>query len=299
MADTPAPSGVRVSVVLPHYNDVDRLDRCLDELARQTIPRDSYEVIVADNASPQGRDAVAAVIARRARLVVESTKGAGPARNAGVAAAQAPLLAFIDADCVPAEDWLEQGIAALAGYDIVGGRVGVSIEGRHAKSGAEAFEQVFAFDNESYVRTKGFSVTANLFCSRATFDAVGPFRIGVSEDVEWCHRATAKGFTLGYADAVAVSHPARRNWAELRRKWERLASERSLLDAEELRLSGLRSLARSWLLPASILVHAPRIWRSPALATGAERRRAFATLARIRLWRMADAHRRFFGGSAR
>ncbi len=40
---------------------------------------------------------------------------------------------------------------------------------------AEAFELVFAFDNESYVRKKGFTVSANLFCTRAVFDRVGGF----------------------------------------------------------------------------------------------------------------------------
>src|SRR3546814_15933384 len=77
---------------------------------------------------------------------------------------------------------------------------------------AEAFEKVFAFDNEDYVRSKGFSVTANLFCRRADFEIVGPFRTELSEDKEWCHRAIAKGFSIGYAAAAVVAHTPRRNW---------------------------------------------------------------------------------------
>lgn len=36
-------------------------------------------------------------------------------------------------------------------------------------SGAEAFETVFAFDNERYVKQLHFTVTANLICPRELF----------------------------------------------------------------------------------------------------------------------------------
>lgn len=286
----------RVTVVIPHYNDLERLDRCLDALGAQTLPAGTFEIVVADNASPQGVAGIEAVVAGRARVILQPQKGAGPARNAGVAAAAAPLLAFTDADCLPEPGWLAAGIDALAGYDVVGGKMTVLQESRGPKSGAEAYEQVFAFDNRRYVEKEGFSVTANLFCPRAVFDAVGPFRTGVSEDVEWCRRATARGFRLGYAEGAVAGHPARRTWPELARKWERMSEEAYLLALESSRGGRLKWLARSWLLPPSIIAHVPKIWRSPALTSGAERRRALGTMARLRLWRLADAHRRVFGG---
>jgi glycosyltransferase involved in cell wall biosynthesis len=76
----------KVSVIIPHYRDLARLDKCLTALGRQTYPRDCIEIIVADNASPEGETAVAAAIAGRSRLVVVREKGAGLARNGGVAA---------------------------------------------------------------------------------------------------------------------------------------------------------------------------------------------------------------------
>src|SRR3546814_1034304 len=62
------------------------------------------------------------------------------------------------------------------------GRMIASIGHDGPLTSAEAFEKVFAFDNEDYVRSKGFSVTANLFCRRADFEIVGPFRTELSED---------------------------------------------------------------------------------------------------------------------
>ena len=90
---------------------------------------------------------------------------------------------------------------------------------------AEAFESVFAFQNERYVKHRGFTVTASMFVPRSVFDAVGPFENGVPEDIDWCRRARAKGYRIGFAPRSIVGHPARRTMDELERKWRRLTLE--------------------------------------------------------------------------
>lgn len=283
-----------VSVIIPHYNDLHGLDCCLSALAQQTYPAELIEVIVADNCSPQGAAAVEGCIAGRACMVMTGTRGAGPTRNAGVAASSAPLLAFVDSDCIPEPQWLAAGIAALAGDDIVGGAVNVSVGHDGPLSPAEAYEMCFAFNNEAYVRKKGFSVTANLFTPRRVFDEVGPFRAEVSEDVDWCHRARAKGYRLGYAPAAGIAHPARRTWSELRRKWLRIQSETYALRVPTIG-GRLRWLARSWAMPLSIPAHAPAIWSNTRLSNARDRRAALAGLVQLRLWRFVDGHRLALG----
>lgn len=285
---------IKISVIIPHYEDLAALRKCLDALDRQTLPRSHFEIVVADNASPCGLAAVDAAVAGRAKLVLQAVKGAGPARNAAVAAAKGSLLAFTDSDCVPDRDWLSKGLDAAQSVDIVGGRVEVIAPADGERNGAQAFESVFAFDNKHYVERKGFSVTANLFCSRALFEATGPFRVGMSEDLEWCHRARRAGFSIGYAADVKVSHPARKDWPQLLAKWRRIQSETYALQSPTLRNKG-RWLARAWAMPVSIVAHAPKIWSSTALASSGERWRALACLIRLRMWRMADAHRLAFG----
>jgi GT2 family glycosyltransferase len=282
------PASPRISVVVPHYQDLDSLGRCLDALARQTLPREAFEIIVADNASPVGEAAVAQRIAGHARLTLAPQKGAGPARNAGVAASRGDILAFTDCDCVPEPDWLAQGVAALSAWDFVGGRMRVLVDDPARMTGPEAFETVFAFDNEAYVTRKGFTVTANLFCPRALFDAVGGFRVGVSEDLDWCLRARAAGYRIGYAAGAVVGHPARRTWPELRRKWERLNAEAFGLVAGEPGGRG-RWFIRAFALPLSALAHTPKVLRSPLLASGRDRLRALAVLYRLRFWRFRHA----------
>lgn len=285
----------KVSIIVPHYGDPVPLDRCLTALTALAYDRDDYEIIVADNLSPQGEEAINAAVAGRARLIIATERGAGPARNAGVAAARGDYLAFTDSDCVPAPQWLANGLKALETNDFVGGRMIVSREADGAKSGAEAFEQVFAFDNEDYVLNKGFTVTANLFCPRALFDRVGGFRVGVSEDLEWCLRARDAGYRIGYAPDAVVAHPARRDWPALLTKWRRINREMYHLTAAAPR-GRLVWLARTWALPASIAAHAPRIAMSRELAGSRERLSALGTLARLRMWRFLDAHRLLLKG---
>ena len=290
MTRPPAPT---ISVVIPHYNQLDALDLCLTSLERQSLARDRFEIIVVDNTSPTGIAPVRAVVQDRAQLREESAKGAGPARNCGVAAARGEILAFIDADCIASRQWLAEGLKGLDRFDIVGGRVDVSVGNEHDMSGAEAFERVFAFDFRSYIEKKGFTGSGNLFCRRAVFERVGGFRQAVSEDMDWSQRATALGFTLGYHDAAVISHPARGDWGELTRKWSRVNRE-SMKLTEASKLGRWRWLARNWLVPASIVPHAWRILRTDKLPDMRARMRGLETLVAIRLWRFADAHRAVF-----
>jgi len=277
-----------VSVVVPHFEDLENLGRCLDALDAQTF-RD-FETIVADNASPSGAAAVAAVIAVRATLVIAPERGAGAARNAGVAAATGRILAFTDADCVPDPGWLAAGVAALAATDLVGGAMRVSFADDSAPTPVEAFERVFAFDNRAYVEDKGFSVTANLFTRAHVFDAVGGFRAHVSEDADWCLRARAAGYRIAYAPAAIVAHPARRTWAQLTRKWERLVRESAALHrAHGGGAAGWR--LRTWALPLSAVAHLPKVLGSSKLPRFGDRVAAAGILFRLRLWRFAAARR--------
>jgi len=285
----------QISVVVPHYNDLHGLDQCLSALARQTLAHSDYEVIVADNMSPMGAEVVEALIAGRARLVIAVEKGAGPARNAGAAVACGEILAFTDADCVPDANWLAEGVAALARHDCVGGSMRVSVDTDGPLSGAQAFERVFAFNNRDYVERKGFTVTANLFCAKSTFERVGPFKTEVSEDREWCERARGMGFQLGYAPLAGVCHPARRDWPALVAKWRRIQAESFALTVARPGGTWLW-LLQTWALPLSILAHAPRVLASPMLSGAGDRARAIGTLIRLRLWRFWEAHRLLLKG---
>lgn len=102
-----------ISVVVPSRNDATFLAVCLDALARQTRPAD--EVIVVDADSTDGTAAIAR--AAGARVVRQAQLGIWPATAAGFDAASGDLLARLDADSVPAPDWLEQVERRMARAD--------------------------------------------------------------------------------------------------------------------------------------------------------------------------------------
>lgn len=245
------------------------------------------EILVVDNDSPAPPDRLHPKYPR-VRFLTETEKGAGPARNRGVAESTAPVLAFIDADCVPDPDWLTAARSAAPRADLIGGRVDVFDETPPPRSGAEAFEKVFAFDFKTYIEVKGFSGSGNLVTTRAVFADVGPFRTVVSEDSDWSYRATAKGYRLIYDNRLRVSHPSRSDWPALRQKWHRMTGENfALLLSRRPGLPGrLRWTIRALAMPASALVHLPKLLLSPRLDTGGERLRGAATLIRLRLLRM-------------
>lgn len=277
---------MRVSVIIPHYDDLMALDICLSALARQTFPQADFETIVADNNSPQGVQQVTGVVAGRARIISVAEKGAAPARNGGAAACSGEILAFVDSDCVPEPQWLAEGLAALAQYDVVGGSVGVLVHDPDRLSPSEAFESIFAFDIERYLERKGFVGSGNLFCSREVFKQVGGFAADLSEDVDWCHRASAKGLRIGFAPKAAVGHPARRSWIELKRKWSRINSQTYVLRLKKRR-GKLYWILSCFLLPISALAHTPRVLMSQKLS-GRQKIAALIVLYRIRLWRTWD-----------
>lgn len=275
----PAP---RLAIIIPHYNDVDRLLRCLAALEPQLAA--DVELVVVDNASTVPLDPLRARFPGL-RLIVEPQKGAAPARNRGIAETTAPLLAFIDSDCLPADDWvaLARATAERADGDLFGGRVDVFDETPPPRSGAEAFEAVFAFNFRDYIERQGFTGAGNLVTRRDVFDAAGGFVNGVSEDREWSMRAVSKGYRLRYVDALAVSHPSRSDWPALRRKWLRLTQETYQLDGTQARARwALRALA----MPLSALVHLPKVLGSSRLSGPGEKARAATTLIRLRLLRM-------------
>jgi glycosyltransferase involved in cell wall biosynthesis len=96
---------MKVSVVVPAYNEEKYLAGCLKALTTQKDPPD--EILVIDNNSTDQT----AVIARSfpgVQVISEKHQGMTPARNCGFNAAQYDIIARTDADTVVPKDWIKQ-----------------------------------------------------------------------------------------------------------------------------------------------------------------------------------------------
>lgn len=277
-----------ISVVIPHFNQPVLLARCLASLAGQTAGGHDTQIIVADNGSAVLPEAVVAAHPG-VRLVAEPTPGPGPARNAGAAVAQGDILAFIDADCVAAPDWLAviaRRFAAEPAPAIIGGDVRILHDDPDRPTAIAAFEEEFSFRMDLFIRDQGFAGTGNLALRRPVFDTVGGFGgLDLAEDREWGQRARTLGFVTEYEPAMVVFHPPRADFAEFARKWDRHTAHD--FDAALQRpLGRLRWALRTLAVAASALAHVPRVLRSDRIPGGLRAKLgAVAILFRIRFYR--------------
>ena len=230
-----------VSVVVPTYRDWPALCSCLGALAGQSTPGHCFEIIVVENAgeSPPGDF----LLPDNARLVHEVAPGSYAARNRGIAESRGEVLAFLDADCIPASGWLQGGLECLqANPDagLVAGNIELSYAAPRLTP-AECFEKAYAFRQKQNV-ADGVAVTANLFVRRSVFDEVGLFNAGMMSggDFEWTRRATSRGHRLVYCEDAVVHHPARASLADLAGKARRVASGSQALYRQRGMLGNLR-----------------------------------------------------------
>jgi glycosyltransferase involved in cell wall biosynthesis len=95
-----AAPNLTASVVIPTYNRVALLARAVDSAVKECLPGD--EVIVVDDGSTDGTEALLAEWGPPVRHLRIEHQGAGAARNAGVDAARGDLVAFLDSD----DEWV-------------------------------------------------------------------------------------------------------------------------------------------------------------------------------------------------
>ena len=206
------PSGsLRASVVVATWNRADSLERLLTALEGQSVPRESYEIVVVDDASTDETPAVLERHRARARgafhaLRREIQGGPASARNHGWHAARAAVVAFTDDDCRPAPDWLEAGLREVdAGAGIVMGR---TVAEPGAAGLGEPFSRAMVVDHED-----GRYPTCNVFYRRTALEDAGgfdeSFRFACGEDTDLAWRVRKAGHGSTFSAAAVVEHAVR------------------------------------------------------------------------------------------
>lgn len=193
----------RVSVVVPVFNAADMIAGLIGALEAQTLAEDAYEVVFVDDASADAtvQEIVAALAPSKMRAtLVRRERNAGPAaaRNAGLAQAVAPVIAFTDADCEPDPDWLERGLARLDAADAP-----VGVEGQTLPKGEPG-----PLTHQMINTTGGLFMTCNMLYRR---EALGNgfderFKLAFLEDSDIALEVLESGGTIVWAPEVIVRH---------------------------------------------------------------------------------------------
>lgn len=98
---------MKLSIILPTYNNEKTFYECLKSLTEQDFPKKEYEILVLDGGSTDKT----LEIARRfpVKIIKNPKKSEEPARILGISLAKGEILAFIDADnVVPGKDWISK-----------------------------------------------------------------------------------------------------------------------------------------------------------------------------------------------
>lgn len=93
-----------LSIIIPTYNEEEYIGRLLECLRPQLTESD--ELIVVDSYSSDRTVDIAKKYG--ARIILEPKNGNGLARNAGAKAARNDIIVFVDADCIPSNDFAER-----------------------------------------------------------------------------------------------------------------------------------------------------------------------------------------------
>jgi len=200
------------SVVIPAYNSVASLKRCLEGLAALRYPRERFEVIVSDDGSPAPLAPVAAPFTDRLRLrvVTHPNSGPGAARNRGAQVAEGTYLVFTDSDCIPCPDWLEMLARRFAWspHHLICGGI-VNALPRNPFSAATQLVVTFAHeyharrpDGERVFNSSNIAMPADRFRQLGGFDE----SLRTAEDYDLCHRWQQAGYGVTYEPAARVYH---------------------------------------------------------------------------------------------
>jgi GT2 family glycosyltransferase len=236
------PADLRISVVMPTLGRTPALAQSLDALARQTLDRASFELVLAEDAAAEVPPAPPALPFVVTRLRAERA-GASAARNAGWRAAQAPLVLFLGDDIVASPQLLAEhlGWHERNPQDETG--VLGSVEWARSLR-RDAFmrwlDAGIQFDYGSIDGTRagaGHFYTANVSLKRVMLERTGGFDEKrfpfLYEDIDLGVRLFEHGFSLLYNRDAAAEHlhqPRLEEWRERMR----------LVGAAERRWSELR-----------------------------------------------------------
>lgn len=217
---------IQFSVVIPVHNGGDLLRACLRSVAALDFPKSAFEVIVVDNKST---DDTAKIIDdfKFVRLSETRHQSSYAARNVGIRAARGAVIAFTDADCEVALDWLTR-IDEAARANPQAGCIAGEILSFTPTTPVERYS-----DHIGLLRQRGplsgwhfkpYAQTANAAYRREVFDRVGLFdpeaKSGGDAAIAW-RMLDRTNYELVFAPEARVFHHHRTSaaglWSQFRR----------------------------------------------------------------------------------
>jgi glycosyltransferase involved in cell wall biosynthesis len=184
---------MKISVIIPTYNEEANIVSCLESLRNQSISEDEYELIVVDGNSSDRTRELAAPIADE--VIIQTSRKVGGARNDGAAIATGSILATTDADCIIPRDWLEVIISSFTESDNIAQLYGLVYPIEPGIKHKVSLEMANWFARLGYYTgTVYYTLGCNTAFSRDAFMKAGMYRcIDAGDDLEIARRMVNEG----------------------------------------------------------------------------------------------------------
>lgn len=243
---------IRVSVVVPAYENAAGLEECL----RALLPGGAHEIIVVDDASTDGTGAVATRLGVKV-FRLDRNSGAGAARNHGASRATGDVVLFVDSDVVAAPDTIARATRVFEEHPDVAAVFGSYDAAPRAPGLVSQFRNLL----HHFVHQQGDREASTFWAGcgavrRSVFEASGGFDTGkytrAIEDIELGYRLRDAGHRILLEKDLEVTHLKRWTLASFLRTdvfyralpWSRLILQRRLrLDHLNLKPSHRASVA--------------------------------------------------------
>ena len=202
-----------LSVIIPTFRRKERLRGLLRAIVKQVVDA-TYEVIVIDDGGG-GLDSLVKEFEGLLplRFLAQANSGPAQARNNGARVARGQRLVFIDDDCVPEPDWLQQ--IALAHAEIPDAAIGGTTVNLLSENSFSAASQLlidflYLYFQLEEGRKDAFLTTNNASVPRERFWEIGGFDVGferaAGEDREFFDRWRFLGDRIVFRPQIVVGH---------------------------------------------------------------------------------------------
>lgn len=203
----------KVSIVIPTYNGLDLISKCIDTILCMTPPHEykdiEYEIVVADDGST---DRTGRIVKHKYRTspikVVRSEENRGFAKtvNMGIKASKFDLILLLNNDVtIEKRDWLRILVEAMEGYDMVAPAAG-KMSTKWEYEPGEAINNSMISEGEKKYKRFYYPVGWCLMVRREVFDTIGlmpeNFGKGFFEDVLFGWRAKQADLKWQIADKM-------------------------------------------------------------------------------------------------
>ncbi|MBL7124586.1 MAG: glycosyltransferase family 2 protein [Dehalococcoidales bacterium] len=202
---------MEVSIIIPMYNAGKTIIQTLRALKNQT--RKDFEVIVVDDGSTDTSARLVAEFSKQSnltiRLVHQENSGPAKARNLGVKHSKGDIIIFLDSDCIPPPNWVQEMVSPL-NKSVVGCNCGYKVKNRDSLIARYVDYEIAKRHEKMIGRNIDTIGTYSASFVKAAFVEAGAFNTEYTaanaEDFDLAFSITRMGYNLRFIGEVFVWH---------------------------------------------------------------------------------------------